>query len=75
MERCAASRLSAARLRAVVLNADSPDAAARLEDAVRAIETAAEIFTLPFSPVMIAHTGPGVVGLAWWWDAPVTPQP
>lgn len=23
---------------------------------------------LEFSPVMVAHTGPGLVGLAWWWD-------
>jgi DegV family protein with EDD domain len=23
---------------------------------------------LEFSPVMIAHTGPGLVGLAWWWQ-------
>jgi DegV family protein with EDD domain len=23
---------------------------------------------LEFSPVMVAHTGPGLVGLAWWWQ-------
>ena len=22
----------------------------------------------PFGPAMVAHTGPGVLGLAWWWD-------
>ena len=29
----------------------------------------AEIFEAPFSSVMIAHTGPGLVGLAWWWES------
>ena len=24
---------------------------------------------LEFSPVMVAHTGPGLVGLAWWWQS------
>jgi DegV family protein with EDD domain len=33
-----------------------------LAPAVPAIE-----LTLEFSPVMVAHTGPGLVGLAWWW--------
>ena len=22
-----------------------------------------------FSTVMVAHTGPGLAGLAWWWEA------
>lgn len=26
-------------------------------------------FVGTFGPVMIAHTGPGVTGLAWWWGA------
>jgi DegV family protein with EDD domain len=25
-------------------------------------------FAAPFSSVMVAHTGPGLVGLAWWWS-------
>jgi DegV family protein with EDD domain len=25
---------------------------------------------LEFSEVMVAHTGPGLVGLAWWWQPP-----
>lgn len=25
-------------------------------------------FMAPFSPVMVAHTGPGLVGLAWCWE-------
>jgi hypothetical protein len=31
--------------------------------------TATELI-LEFGPVMVAHTGPGLVGLAWWWQAP-----
>jgi DegV family protein with EDD domain len=27
-------------------------------------------FVGSFSPVMVAHTGPGLVGLAWWWEPP-----
>jgi DegV family protein with EDD domain len=30
----------------------------------------AAAFTGSFSPVMVAHTGPGLVGLAWLWQAP-----
>jgi fatty acid-binding protein DegV len=29
------------------------------------VETA---FLSAFSPVMVAHTGPGLVGLAWWLE-------
>jgi hypothetical protein len=29
----------------------------------------AEVFEAPFRSVMIAHTGPDLVGLAWWWEA------
>jgi DegV family protein with EDD domain len=29
---------------------------------------------LEFSPVMVAHTGPGLVGLAWWWQRPPNPS-
>lgn len=28
----------------------------------------ATFFVGSFSPVMVAHTGPGLVGLAWWWE-------
>ena len=36
-------------------------------------ETAAvESFTSEFGSVMVVHAGPGLVGLAWWWE-PVSP--
>ncbi|MFM8302685.1 MAG: DegV family protein, partial [Actinomycetota bacterium] len=30
-----------------------------------------EAFVAAFGPVMVVHTGPGLVGVAWWWDDPV----
>ena len=27
-------------------------------------------FVGEFGPVMVVHTGPGLAGLAWWWDDP-----
>jgi fatty acid-binding protein DegV len=26
-----------------------------------------EILVTPFTPVMVAHTGPGIIGLAYHW--------
>jgi DegV family protein with EDD domain len=50
------------------LHAQSPDAAHELLDRVHAVAQPATSFMGSFSPVMVAHTGPGLVGLAWWWD-------
>ena len=47
---------------------ESPDAAHDLLDRVQAAARPATSFMGSFSPVMVAHTGPGLVGLAWWWD-------
>jgi len=35
---------------------------------VSARERPESAFVGSFSPVMVAHTGPGLVGLAWWWE-------
>ncbi len=35
---------------------------------VRTEEEGADAFIGGFGPVMVAHTGPGVIGLAWWWE-------
>jgi fatty acid-binding protein DegV len=56
-------------LRAAVLQAQAADQAERLLTLVVGAQPDAEIFAAPFSSVMIAHTGPGLVGLAWWWEA------
>lgn len=46
---------------------DPPDAEHLLARVRREIEPASA-FVGAFSAVMVAHTGPGLVGLAWWWD-------
>ena len=60
-----------ARVRAsyvAALHAGAPEPAARLLEQVRAEIDPATAFVGSFSPVMVVHTGPGLVGLAWWWD-------
>jgi DegV family protein with EDD domain len=63
-------RVDGARLHVVALHADAPDEAQALRDSVcaeagDAVDTA---FVGTFGTVMIAHTGPGLVGLAWRWE-------
>jgi DegV family protein with EDD domain len=55
-------------LRAAVLHAQAPDSASALSALVRQAVPGAELFEAPFSSVMVAHTGPNLVGLAWWWE-------
>jgi DegV family protein with EDD domain len=50
------------------LHALSPDDAESLLDRVNDATSVTTSFVGSFSPVMVAHTGPGLVGLAWWWD-------
>jgi DegV family protein with EDD domain len=54
----------------VVMHALAPDAAESLRRRLTG-EPLAESFVGEFGSVMIAHAGPGLLGLAWWWD-PVT---
>jgi len=61
-----------ARLHAAALHAKAPDAAQQLLDAV--LEEGAESFVGPFSPAMVAHTGAGLAGLAWWWEPETEPR-
>lgn len=65
--RCAAGAVSGARLHVNVLHALEPDAAERLVELVAPLEPATCLVG-PFSPVMVAHTGRGLAGLAWWWE-------
>jgi DegV family protein with EDD domain len=67
--RFARSRVPGAQARVAVLHARAPGPAAILQARVEAEPDIAQVFVGPFGPVMEAHTGPGLVGMAWWWDA------
>jgi fatty acid kinase fatty acid binding subunit len=60
------------RLHIAALHADAePDAEGLLKRVRDELDIPAETeLVLEFSEVMIAHTGPGLVGLAWWWQPP-----
>jgi DegV family protein with EDD domain len=62
------SRVQGARLHLVALHALAPDTAAALLEQVSDDEQPATSFTAEFGPVMVVHTGPGLAGLAWWWE-------
>jgi DegV family protein with EDD domain len=53
----------------VALHAVAREDAKRLLEALRDEEEPATYFLGAFGPAMIAHAGPGVVGLAWRWSA------
>jgi DegV family protein with EDD domain len=58
------------RAHVVALHALAPDAADRLlQRAVAVADTRpVESFVSELGSVMVVHVGPGVVGLAWWWE-------
>lgn len=58
------------RLHVAVLHALAPAVADQLRARVAAEFSPVESFVGEFGPVMVVHTGPGLVGLAWWWEAP-----
>jgi DegV family protein with EDD domain len=57
-----------ARARVVALHALAPDAADTLLARAVAGSDPVESFVGEFGSVMVVQAGPGVVGLAWWWD-------
>ncbi len=59
------------RLHVAALHALAADDAATLLEAVVKEADAATAFVASFGPVMVAHTGPGLLGLAWWWEGPL----
>lgn len=65
--RCAAGAGSGGRLHVAILHALAPESAGHLVDRITALGPA-DCFVGPFSPVMVAHTGKGLAGLAWWWE-------
>jgi DegV family protein with EDD domain len=62
----------AARLHVAALHALSVDIAEALLERAHAVATPATQFVGEFGPVMVVHTGPGLAGLAWWWEDPGT---
>jgi DegV family protein with EDD domain len=59
------------RLHVAALHADAETDAEGLLKRVRDdldVPPATEL-VLAFSEMMVAHTGPGLVGLAWWWES------
>lgn len=65
VERCAAERDDAGALHVAVLHAVDDTAGDTLRERVDLLQPAT-CFVGPFSPVMVAHTGAGLAGLAWW---------
>jgi fatty acid-binding protein DegV len=65
-----------AALHVAALHALERGEAERLLDAVRAEASPVTAFIGEFDAVMVAHTGPGLTGLAWWWEVegPGEPQ-
>ena len=64
------SRADGAALHVAALSALRDDDATALLEKVRAEAEPATALVGSFGPVMVAHTGPGVIGLAWWWEPP-----
>ena len=62
------SRVDGGRLHVSALHALAPDVATDLLTQVEGEETPVTSFVGEFGSVMVVHTGPGIVGLAWWWD-------
>ena len=58
----------AAMVRLAVMHAQAPAEAQLLAEVIAAEHPGSRVFRAPFSSVMVAHTGPGLVGAAWWWD-------
>ena len=64
------SRVEGARLHVAALHALAVDTAQELLDRVTAQFEPTTKFIGEFGPVMVVHTGPGLAGIAWWWEEP-----
>jgi len=62
------SRVEGARLHCVALHALAPDDAEALLRRIRGVADPATALVSEFGPGMVAHTGPGLIGLSWWWE-------
>jgi DegV family protein with EDD domain len=67
---CLASRPEGASiLHAAALEAAAPEEATALLAELEREVPGADTFIGSFGPVMLVHVGPGLVGLAWWWQS------
>ncbi len=57
---------SCCRLHATVMHADDLDSAQDLMSRIESNHVCDELFISEFSPVLGAHTGPGLLGVAFW---------
>jgi DegV family protein with EDD domain len=62
------SQVEGARLHVTALHALAPEEAKELLRRVEAEFLPVTAFVGEFGSVMVVHTGPGLVGLAWWWE-------
>ena len=67
------SRVPGAALHVAALHALAVDIAQELLERITADEQPIAAFVGEFGPVMVVHTGPGLAGLAWWWQEPGRP--
>ncbi|MGH9025623.1 MAG: DegV family protein [Acidimicrobiia bacterium] len=64
------SIVDGARLHVTAQHALAADEARELLRRVEEEVAPATAFVGEFGSVMVVHTGPGLVGLAWWWEEP-----
>ena len=62
------SNPGSARLHIAGLHALGEETAAQLLATIRSEVTPATEFIGHFGTVMVMHSGPGLTGIAWWWD-------
>lgn len=62
------SRPAHARLHVAALHALAVETANDLLTRVSELERPSTAFIAEFGPVMVVHTGPGLAGVAWWWE-------
>lgn len=66
---CAGEATAGGRLHLAVVHALERSGADALLDEIRTRVRPATAWIGSFSPVMAAHTGPGLLGVAWWREA------
>jgi fatty acid-binding protein DegV len=71
MLRQLAEQANGRRLHVAVFHADAPDEAEELRQSIARQFDCIELYVTEMTPVMGAHTGPGVLGLAFYADQAV----